>query len=202
VLTLQREASAVIPRYAPHSGTGEVGRVVELIGVGVSGEGATGFTIEDGARRGGFNRLDSTFIGTLDRFAGWTAGENSLLIDFDDGLAAHDALAIFGVIDRGTGLNEVFPFTGDSGGPAFLDGSIAAISSFRTRVFRSDGSTPDIDDVRNGSFGELSGLTRISQFDEWIQATIAPVPEPATVLLVACAIGAFIARGYVRSMCR
>lgn len=196
VLTLQRQASAAILRYDPYSGTGEVGRVAELVGVGASGTGATGYTIQDGLRRGGLNRLDGTFVGTLDRFEGWTAGANAFLIDFDDGSAAHDALSVLGLADRGTGISEVFPFSGDSGGPAFLDGSIAAISSFHTRVFRGDGTTPDIDNLRNGSFGEVSGLTRVSQYSEWIETRISAVPEPDTLLLITSAAGTLLIRKY------
>ena len=194
VLTLQRPASAAIPRYHLYSRDDESGRIVELIGVGVSGTGAEGFTIEDGRRRGGYNRLDGTFVGTFDRFEGWTAGANSLLIDFDDGSAAHDALSVFGLLDKGTGLGEVFPFSGDSGGPAFLDGSIAAVSSFRTRVFRDDGTSPDIDDVRNGSFGEISGLTRVSRYEDWISARVSAIPEPGTLLLLGSVTFGFLAR--------
>jgi hypothetical protein len=184
VLTLQQSASSAIRRYNIYPGEDEVGRVVELVGLGLSGTGAVGYTIEDGRRRGGYNRLDGTFVSTLDKFPSWTAGANAFLIDFDDGFAAHDALSVFGLRDSGTGLDEVFPVGGDSGGPAFLDGSIAAISSFRTRVFRADGTTPDIDTERNGSFGEVGGLTRVSRYEGWITATVTPVPEPGSLLLL------------------
>jgi len=194
VLTLQHAASSAIRRYNLYSGSSEVGSVVELVGFGLSGTGADGTTIDDGKRRGGFNRLDGTFVKTIDSLPGWTAGANAFLIDFDDGSIAHDALSVFGLVDRGTGLGEVFPTSGDSGGPAFLNGSIAATMSFRTRVSRPDGTTPDIDSERNSSFGEIAGLTRISSYADWITAVATPVPEPATLILMGLALALMVAR--------
>lgn len=181
ILTLQRPASNAVPRYGIYSREDEVGRVVELVGIGGTGTGATGFTTEDGRRRGGFNRLDATFIDTFSRIAGWTAGSRAFLMDFDDGTAAHDAMSLFGLTERGTGLSEVFPAPGDSGAPALLGGEIAAISSFNTRVFRADGTTTDIDSMRNSSFGEVSGWTRVSGYRGWIVDHIIPVPEPGSI---------------------
>jgi hypothetical protein len=49
--------STANPRHI-HRGTSELGQVVSLIGYGLSGTGATGWTIDDGQRRAGNNRLD------------------------------------------------------------------------------------------------------------------------------------------------
>jgi hypothetical protein len=188
VVGLQRSASSRIQRYNIYFQQNELGHVVELVGFGITGSGATGDAFYDGRRRGGLNRLDGTFVNTLDRFTGWTAGSNTFLIDFDDGSAAHDALMSFGLSDRGLGLYEVFPAPGDSGAPAFLDGRIVAISSFGTRFVRSDGTTPDIDSDLNRSFGELSGLTRLSGYEAWLIATVVPVPEPSSPIMVGLAL--------------
>lgn len=192
VVGLQWSASPRIPRYHRYLQQDELGHVVELVGFGSTGSGATGVAFDDGHRRGGLNRLDGTFVNTLDRYTAWTAGSNAFLIDFDDGSAAHDALMSFGLSNRGLGLYEVFPAPGDSGGPAFLDGRVVAISSFSTRFVRSDGTTPDIDSDLNRSFGELSGLTRLSRYDAWLTATVVPVPEPSfrvlvSLILIICA---------------
>ena len=79
-----------------YSGDDEVGSTAEFVGYGATGSGWTGYQYYDGIRRGGLNRFDATFVNTLDRYPGWTAGENVLLIDFDDGSRDRDALAVFG----------------------------------------------------------------------------------------------------------
>jgi hypothetical protein len=112
------------------------------------------------------------------------AAERMLLIDFDDGSVAHDALRLFGRADRGTGLDEVFPAPGDSGAPALLGGRVAAIGSFATRLSAGNGAGSDIDSVLNRSFGEISALTRLSQYDAWLAANTIVVPEPAAMLPV------------------
>ena len=176
------------------SGFTELGQIAELVGIGSTGRGSTGYDFHDNVRRGGLNRLDSTFVNTFGKFPGWTAGFNALLIDFDDGSAAHDALSLFGYPDRGTGTDEVFTATGDSGAPALLGGRIAGTVSFATRVIRSDGSSPDVDLVLNRSFGEVAGLTRISRYQDWLAATTV-VPEPGSGLLACIAlIGIFSAK--------
>jgi hypothetical protein len=182
VLTLSANASPQVPRYDIYSQSDELGQEAELVGYGAYGAGTTGYLFEGDLRRGGWNRLDSTFVNTLDRFPGWTAGPTVFLTDFDDGSAAHDAMSLYGFDDLGTGLDEVFPAPGDSGAPAFLGGRIAAVASFATRLTRADGTTPDIDSDLNRSFGEVAGLTRVSAYDEWIRETAVVVPEPCLML--------------------
>ena len=65
---------------------------------------------------------------------------------------------------------------GDSGAPAFIDGRIAGVASFRLRLQFTDGVSSDVDDISNASFGEFNAFTRASLYDSWIN----PVPEPGT----------------------
>ena len=54
-----------------------------------------------------------------------------MLADSDDGTPAHDVFgALFNLPDLGLGINEACSAQGDSGGPAFIDGKIAATVDF------------------------------------------------------------------------
>ena len=76
--------------------------------------------------------------GTFDVFPGWTGGDKVLFSDFDDGTAAHDAFGLFfGLNGLGQGADEVSTSSGDSGGPSFINGQIAGVTSFGIRVFFS-----------------------------------------------------------------
>jgi hypothetical protein len=195
VLTLSRAASLRIDRYGLYGGSDEVGAAFDLVGFGLTGTGSSGAIQDDMIRRRGRNRVDGTVAGTLDRFPGWRAGSNVLLSDFDDGSSRHDALGVFfDLVDSGLGMDEVNPAPGDSGGPGLIGGRIAGVSSFATRLSRSDGSTPDVDSFLNGSTGEVSGFTRISTYSSWIEDQLQPVPEPRTLSFVAVCVAA----GFVR----
>jgi hypothetical protein len=196
VLTLSRAASTQVDRYQLYGGSGEIGSSFDFIGFGLTGTGSTGVIQDDGIRRRGRNRLDATVNGTLDSFAGWSAGSNVLLSDFDDGSRQHDALGLFfNIVDLGAGINEAIPAPGDSGGPGLIGGRIAAISSFATRLSRSNGETSDVDSLLNWSTGEVSGFTRISTYGSWIEDHLNPIPEPGTFPLAAvCLLAGVICR--------
>jgi secreted trypsin-like serine protease len=182
ILTLAAPASAGVQRYNIYRGADEVGKTFDTSGFGTLGTGLTGESGPAGFRRHGLNEFDSTMAGTFDIFPGWTAGETVLFSDFDDGLPQHDAFGLFfGINGLGLGLDEVSTSTGDSGGPAFVNGQIAGLSTFGIRVFFADGSSADIDELTNSSFGEFNAFTRVSSYQDWIDSYVAAeVPEPAT----------------------
>jgi hypothetical protein len=185
VLTLSRPPSVSVDRYDLYRDASDIGSIVDIVGYGVTGTGATGIGDSDGLRRRGRNRLDATMEQTLGRLeGGWTGGSRVLISDFDDGTVSHDALGFFFRINNlGTGLDEVNPAPGDSGAPGLVGKRIAGLSSFATRITRSNGTTSDIDSVFNWSTGEVSGFTRISAYDDWIDRQLNPIPEPATFAL-------------------
>lgn len=175
-----------------------VGRVYNEVGFGASGTGATGVTIPSGLRRQGFNRFD--FAGDDAIFGGFWGDQNILFADFDNGLTAQDAscrlTAFFTVAnsaycDLGLGASEVLSAPGDSGGPLFVEGRLAAVASFGLTF--GDQVVGDVDLVLNSSFGEFGGYVPIAAHAEWITEQI--VPEPVTLLLLLTGlIGIVVAR--------
>ena len=135
-----------------------------------------------------------------------------VLSDFDDGTAAHD---VFGrnclligetaaTCKNQTGIaNEASSSPGDSGGPSFINGQIAAVTSFgitggifdgfcggsSTDPYNSSRTTAvrSLGQCTNSSVGEINGNTLTSYNAGFINAYLAgqvavtsPVPEPAT----------------------
>jgi secreted trypsin-like serine protease len=85
-------------------------------------------------------------------------------------------------------LLEVNTASGDSGGPAFIDGKIAGVTVYgdtlNTRFCGLAGFSNQTDNscgIENSSWGELSFDTRVSSYAGWIDGVMAQsVPEPAT----------------------
>ena len=130
-----------------------------------------------------------------------------LLADFDDGTAAHD---VFG---RNLGLDglgvvgESNSSPGDSGGPEFIDGKIATVTSFgitggifdgfcggtSTDPYNSSGTTAvkSLGSCTNSSVGEIAGNTRVDYNLDFINGYLRDhgeaaeaVPESATWALM------------------
>lgn len=160
-----------------------------------------------GARiRQGLNTFDITYADArwnpaFLAWAGLGTGVDVYLSDFDNGTSTNNALcrltnATFNdgtgskpiwigststalrPCGTGLGLDEVSSAGGDSGGPSFIGGQIAAVTSF--------GQTWGLGDFKSGlnsSFGELNGMTRVDINATWVQASVT-TPEPATLALV------------------
>ncbi len=180
IITFDNEFSAGVQRYDLYTGTGDVGANYNVAGFGASGNGNTGAVIGAGTRRQGQNTWDTTCA--IIAFLGCTGGTNILLSDFDNGLAANDGFGFFfGLINPGLGVNEVNTAGGDSGGPSFLNGQVAGITSFGLRL-AAGAITPDINGALDSSFGEYSGFTRVSSYADWINGNA--VPEPGSLILL------------------
>lgn len=187
IIKLADEAPVEADRYDIYRHTDEIGQVVTKVGYGQTGNGNTGATIEDLFKRSGQNTYDA-----LGEIINSVAGTNipngiTLSYDFDNGLAANDFFGYyFAIPNTGLGINEVNGFKGDSGGPGFINGLIAGISSFSANPLSVP---PDIDNQLNGSFGEFSSDTRVSSYvsyiDDVLAGKIAPtykIPEPSTLV--------------------
>ncbi len=164
-----------------------VGQVYDEVGFGVSGTGATGATLPSGLRRHGYNRFD--FTGADPVWGGFWDDLDILFADFDSGLPGNDASCLLtayftasnqAYCDLGLGDLEALSAPGDSGGPLFVGGRLAAVASFGLTF--GGGIVGDVDGALNSSFGEFGGYTSIARHAAWIRGQIAP--EPATLVLM------------------
>ncbi|MEO1969387.1 MAG: PEPxxWA-CTERM sorting domain-containing protein [Sphingomonadaceae bacterium] len=111
-----------------------------------------------------------------------------VLSDFDDGTAAHDVFGQLGG-NRQTGIpGESNSSQGDSGGPEFIDGAIATVTSFGISAVAFQGGcgagyidpyASSTGRCTNSSVGELAGNTLVSYNKNFIDGYLG-VPEPAT----------------------
>ena len=176
--------AAWVSIYELYNNTDEVGQIYQVAGWGAraSNGGSQGSDGAPGtALRVGNNFWDATFAPFAPLFL--TAARDDILVaDFDDGTAAHNGwmvlFPLLGLTNAGV-ANEVTFAAGDSGGPSFLGGRVAGITSFNVR---SRLAVP-------GAFGEFNGVTRISSHIIWINqnAGTSQVPEPATFGMVGVA---------------
>lgn len=178
ILKLKKTAPSSIEQYEINRSKNELGKVFTKVGYGYTGLGAKGQdenSNSEARRYGGQNRYDAL----IDVLKDATESDMSelvlgsqLIFDFDDGSAQRDSLGRHfpNLRDRGLGKNEIATASGDSGGPSFVEGKIAGISSwgysdrgfFKTNI----ADLGNLDD--NGSFGEISGDTRVSFYAAWI----------------------------------
>ncbi len=165
ILQLDDFAPEEADPYDIYRDSDEVGQIGLRVGYGLTGTGDFGQGGFSGVKRGGENRYDALAdIWNGHFFTGVTPG-TQLGLDFDDGSSAHDAFGVvFDIDDLGQGLDEVLPAPGDSGGPVFIDGLIAGVTSYGF----SPGVPPDVLAGTNASFGEFAGDTRVSIFADWI----------------------------------
>jgi hypothetical protein len=188
IVELDQPAPAGIPRYPLYGVTDELSQPTVVAGYGFTGHGSTGATDDSSLKRAGLNRFEAygedIDLGIAERMPPGAM----LVIDFDSGLTANNTLQThLGMMsDLGFGADEVIPAHGDSGGPVFIGGAIAGITSAGFDDFPTD-ATPDI--PGDSAWGAVGFNTRVSSFREFIttasdgQAVF--VPEPGTWLLLA-----------------
>ncbi|CAN5590006.1 hypothetical protein BH09GEM1_BH09GEM1_34150 [soil metagenome] len=227
VIHLAAEAPANISRYGLYTGNA-VNNPFDFVGygnrgsfgngVGAPGDGA-GFSLAN--RRQGENRFDIK-LGDARWEDDWgPSATNVLFTDFDNGTtgyASNDGMCWIGQFysllnttecDSGRGVFEAISGGGDSGGPGFINGLIASVTSFGltfgtpVQVCGDTGDPScfvpgaDIDNSLNSSFGEFAGFTDVSFQSAWISSQMdltsldptvsGPVvtPEPASLVLMA-----------------
>lgn len=183
ILELTETVPTAANRFDIYRGSDEVGKVVEIIGYGSRGTGATGNIYDGGVPKLiGFNRFES--LGEFTEgvvFPPNSVRDGTMLVyDFDSGLPQNDAFGVeFGLQDLGLGSElEAMSALGDSGGPVLIDGKIAGVTSFGVGAF----TLPDNLAGTNSSFGEYAFDTRVSVYASWIDSIVnmPPVLSPIT----------------------
>jgi V8-like Glu-specific endopeptidase len=152
--------------------------------------GSVGANLGAGRLRQGINTYDfrlgdADFAGGWDGVFGSADVTYSYLSDFDNGLAANDASCLvaadFGLsgakyCDLGLGAREVGVAGGDSGGPQFVNGKLASVTSYGL-TFGADFG--DFGGGLNSGFGEFSGYVPTYIHRAFLANA---VPEPTTWL--------------------
>jgi len=141
VLKLARPAPPRIERYELYRDTDEVGQVFTKVGYGYIGTGQKGqdeHSNSEALRHAGQNRYDALIdvfkpAATETDFSKLILG-GQLVFDFDNGKPRNDAFGRHfpGLADLGLGRRESATGNGDSGGPSFIRGKVAAVSSWAT----------------------------------------------------------------------
>lgn len=200
VLRLSAPAPAFATAYDIYTGGDLTGQSYNIAGYGGRSDvgGSLGVDLGTGRLRQGDNsydfRLGSPDFGGaltgidpttgLNLFGGTVAIDYSYIADFDSGSPANDASSLLaGAIDPalaakyanlGTAL-EVGTAGGDSGGPQFIDGKIASVTSYGL-TFGSE--LGDVDDALDDTYGELNGFVPTFIHADFIFAS--EVPEAST----------------------
>lgn len=182
---LAGSATVAAERFGLYRDSDEIGQVFDFAGYGRPGSGSSGsLTSYSGSplRLKASNRFDAdaadlkSFMGSI---MDWTPAPGTQLIaDFDNGTAASDALGrLMYQYDTGLGLEEGLVSSGDSGGPAFINGLVAGIVSY-TASLSKGWVEPDIDEIANSSYGEIAAWQRVSYYQQWIDQSLrARFPE-------------------------
>lgn len=181
------------------------GQVYNIAGFGGRSTvgGNLGVNAGTGRLRQGFNRYDfrlgdpgfGGFFTDIDpdtgqNFFGTASIANSILADFDNGLPANDASCLLGgafgltsdqFCNLGLGIREVSSAGGDSGGPQFVNGRIASLTSYGLSF------GPNFGDILGGlqsSFGEFNGFVPTFIHADFIRASLVPEPESWAMMIL------------------
>ena len=176
---LNQAAPLSAERYQLYRSEDQIGQVFTMVGYGLTGTGATGASESFAAtpvRMMAQNRFDADaralkiYLGAQMTWSPQTGTQ--LIADFDDGSSTHDALGrlIFRA-DTGLGVDEGLIASGDSGGPAFIDGRLAGVASYTASLSRAS-AHPDIDNLANSSFGEIAAWQSLSYYQAWVDQSV------------------------------
>ena len=198
VLTLKNNAPSYAKIYDLYFSDDLQYQTFNVVGNGARSDvgGDIGANLGTGRMRQGENIFDYAlgdpmWGGFWEGFFGTADVTNSWLSDFDNYspviiggelYVGNDMGCIIGIVLTDTlfgctplsGNIEVGVAGGDSGGPSFIDGKLATVTSYGLSFGSELG---DIDDELNSSFGEYSGYVPLYAHKDWLKSV---VPEPAT----------------------
>ncbi|MGK7922809.1 MAG: trypsin-like serine protease [Trichodesmium sp.] len=173
IIKLSAKAPNFAKGYEIYRDSDELNQIFTRVGYGFSGTGATGANNSgESIKRFGKNIYDA--LGDI--FAESPVKHTTILpgtqlaFDFDSGKPENDVFGQeYGLEQLGVNL-EVNSTAGDSGGPVFIDGKIAGITSYG---FSPRTKGIDVDNISgNSNFGEYSVDTRISAYAGYIDEII------------------------------
>lgn len=168
--------------YELYTGTDEIGQTYQVAGWGEQSSNG----LPHGSIAGAGSSLktgNNMWDGTWSMLVPSSGRADILVSDFDDGTDPNNSWHLYFPALTNAGVaNEVTIAPGDSGGPSFLNGRVAAVSSFSAGLVQP-----------TGAYGEFNGMLRVSSHAQWIadNADITLTPEPASLGLVglaACAL--------------
>ena len=197
LLELKSLPSSDIAGYGINTFSDPLQTPTEKVGYGLSGTGNSGVQSGTfGTKRDGQNSYDKygDFIwGAMG--VGSVVPQSQLHYDFDDGSSNQDAFDFFFNVKQQGVTDEVLAAPGDSGGPTFLNGTIAGIGSYGLRLESEDGTSSDIDTQLNSTYGEFGGDTNVARYAGFIEREtggVQAIPTPSTFfLIVGSALGLF-----------
>lgn len=172
IITLDDNLNSIHSRYQIYRDTDEINQNFTMVGYGNIGTGNTGGTSNDSNLKlvtentfeaDMYDIYESSYTNLT-----WIPEEGTTLAaDFDSGSSTTDAFdAILDYSDTGVGDMEGFIASGDSGGPAFIDNTIAGVASYTMS------SLLDINTEIDSSYGEIAAWQRVSAYQEWIDKEI------------------------------
>ena len=176
---LNGSAPITAERYDLYRSSDELGQTMTMVGYGGPGTGTTGVLTNFNSapiRQKANNQFDADAAElktALGASMTWTplAG-TQLVADFDNGRTAQDALGrLINKPGTGLGQNEGLITSGDSGGPAFINGKIAGIASYVTSLTKGN-VNPDIDGTLDSSSGEVAAWQRVSAYKQAIDQAV------------------------------
>lgn len=176
---LSGAAPLAAERFQLYRDSDEVGQTMTLVGYGRPGTGSAGAMASytgDPIRQKASNVFDAGMTALKQQLGsgmGWTPVPSSqLAVDFDDGSTTHDALGrILNLQQAGLGQSEGIITSGDSGGPALIQGLVAGVASYSASLSQGD-TKPDTDAVANSTFGEIAAWQRVSYYQQWIDQSV------------------------------
>ncbi|MEX0612499.1 MAG: hypothetical protein WD229_10300, partial [Pirellulales bacterium] len=163
LVRLSEEITDVIPALR-YYGSAELSATATIVGFGMTGTGLTGEVdfSEGFPKRAGNNILD---------VLGGSSGnsDNYLMIDFDNpDLASHSSFGSSVPLSL-----EYSSAHGDSGGGVFIDdGGVWKVAG--VVAFGQDGPLSNPNSELYKDYGDLSGFTRVTIFNEWIDEHVQP----------------------------
>jgi hypothetical protein len=195
VLRLSNDAPSFAQGYDLYTGNlSTLAFTVAGYGVRSNNGGSTGYNpgLGQGILRQGENRYDlqwgdPNFNGVFASNPTFSSGLNTWVADFDSGLSSNDANCLLTVsanpslgtnspyCNLGRGAMEATVGAGDSGGPGFVNGKIASVTSYVGSFGQTFG---DIDSTTNGTFGEIAGYVPVSLHLAFIESVKVPAPLP------------------------